>query len=208
MVEQFAVRIPWRGADNGGQRYQFPVNQFAEPIGVSQTLGVGSAEHVDDPRVGAPFLVGHTDVSRSAPGHLSYRVLVGERLAADDGGAEPRVEGDELQAGLDVTGYVFDRRQTAPGHDLFDVVRLVEGFFDISVATLPIPDREMLGDWVIRRNIGQRAGYGDRGQRIVGRRLDDRVRPGDHRPQDGHRRDQPAVARRDVENPRSEGTHA
>ena len=103
---------------------------------------------------------------------------------------------------------MFDGCETAPGHDLFDVVRLVEGLFHIAVAALPVPDREMLGDRVVRRNIGQRAGDGDRGQRVIGRRLDDRVGSGDHRPQDGHRRNQSAVAGRDVQHPGSEGAHA
>ena len=125
--------------------------------------------------------------------------VVVERLAADDGGAALGVQRDELQTGLDVAGYVFDRCQSAPGHDLFDVVGLVEDFFDGQVATLPIPDHQMLGDRVIRRDVGQRAGNGDRGKRIVGRRLDDHVRSGDHRTQDGHRRDQAAVAGRDVQ---------
>ena len=34
------------------------------------------------------------------------------------------------KTGLDVAGDVLDRGQTAPGDDLFDVLRLVEGFLD------------------------------------------------------------------------------
>jgi hypothetical protein len=43
---------------------------------------------------------------------------------------------------------------------------------------------------------------------VSGRRLDDDVGAGDHRTQDGHRRDQSAVARRDMQDTRSECAHA
>ena len=154
MVEQFAVGVERRRADDGGQRHQLPIDEFAQPIGLRQAFGVGSGEHVDDPRIGASLLVRDADVGCGAAGYVVHGGFVGECLGADDGGAALGVQRDELQTGLDVAGDVFYRRQTAPRHDLFDVVRLIEGFFDGRIAALPVSDRQMLGDRVIRRDIG------------------------------------------------------
>ena len=60
---------------------------------------------------------------------------------------------------------------------------------------------------MIRCDVGERARDRNGGQRVVGRRLDDGVAPGDHRSQDRDRRDQATVACRDVQHPGSEGAH-
>ena len=190
-----------------GQAGELLVDHLAKLVGTGDARGVRPAHRVDDARVGAPLLVGNADVGGGGARDFTRGFVVAERLAPDDRRAAFRVERDHLQAGLDVAGDVLDRRETSPGDDLFDVLGPVQRLLDGKVAALPVRDREMLGDWVARCDVGEGAGDRDRSQRVVRRRLDDGVAPGDHRAQDRHRRHQAAVARRDVQHPRPERPH-
>ena len=118
------------------------------------------------------------------------------------------IERDQLEPGLDVARHVLHRREAAPGDDLLDVLGSVEPLLDRGVAALPVGHREVAGERVARRDLGQRARQRHRGERIVRRHLDDRVaardRVADHR----DRRDEPAVAGRHVQRARAERAHA
>jgi len=71
---------------------------------------------------------------------------------------------------------MFDRRQPAPRHDLFDVLRLVEDFFDDRSPPFPMHGHQCLVIGVVRRDV--RHGAGGSRSRVSGsfrRALDEHV---------------------------------
>ncbi len=186
---------------NVGSATQFGVDQLAQLVRLLQSGVVGSRERVDHPRIGTALLVGNADINGGPSRDFVQGGLIGERLGADDGGTALGVKRDELQPGLDVARDMLDRGQSAPGDDLFDVLRLVQSLLDRGVPALPVADRQVFGDRVIGGHVRESAGDRKGGQRVVGGGLDDRVAAGDDRAQDGDRGNQAAVAGRDVQYP-------
>ena len=194
--------------DVPGQRHQLPVDALAEPVRARDAVGVASAEHVDHAGARARFLVRDSDVAGGSQRDLVERLFALERLRPDDGGAALRVERDHLETGLDVPAHVLDRREASPRHDLLDVLRLVELLLDRRVATLPVGDRDVLRQRVVRRDVRERASECDRGHRVVRGHLDDRVTPRDRVADQRDRGNEPAVASRHVHRTRTEGADA
>ena len=80
VLEEISIRIHGRRTDEGRQRHELLVDHRAEPIRVGQTDVVSSAERVDDSGVGAPLLIGHTDVDGGPLCDFAHRRVVLERL--------------------------------------------------------------------------------------------------------------------------------
>jgi hypothetical protein len=131
-------------------------------------------------RAHAAFLIQRADIAREPQRRFLHRALVVERLAADDARAALRVERDQFEARLDIARDVPQRREPAPRDDLLDVVRLIEPRLERLVAALPVRDAQVARERMIGRHVHHRARDGERGERIVRRRLDDRVAAQDH----------------------------
>src|SRR5664279_675834 len=71
---------------------------------------------------------------------------------------------------------MFDTGEPAPCDDLFDLARIIELRLNPLVPALPVGNRKMTRDWMIRCHLDHRARDRGGGQRVVRRRLYDRVR--------------------------------
>ncbi|MNC44015.1 hypothetical protein D3C75_929060 [compost metagenome] len=164
------------------------VDITAKRVQLCQAGLVGAALHVDHSGAHATFLVQRTDVAGQAYSGFAHGCFADEGVLANDAGAAFRVEGDQFKTRLDVLGHVLHRGVAAPGDDLFQVLRLIQALFESLVATFPVSHAEMLGQRVLRSHLDHGAGDGQGSERVVGRRLDDRVAAQHHVADDGQQR--------------------
>ncbi len=115
------------------------------------------------------------------------------------------IEGDQVDARLEIAGDMADRGETAPGDDLLDVPRLIEGGFDLLVAALPVGGAQMAGDGVVGVDIDHRSHDRHGRHRIIGGQLDDGVRARERGPQNGEECDPRRISGDDMDPPGPEG---
>ncbi len=207
LVAQVGVEAFVRRAEIVGQGLQRPVGQLAEPIDARQSLVVGAGIHIDHTGIHAGFLVHDPDIKSQTHGDPGQGLIVGKGLAPDDGGALLGIECDEINTRLEITGDMTDTGETAPGNDLLDAGRIVNGIFDPFVATLPVGHRQVTGKRMLRCHIDHGAGHRRRGQRVVGRRLDEGIGTGKSIADNGHHPDGRYIAGNHVHAPRPERAH-
>src|SRR5918994_4287301 len=208
VLEEVAVHGLRLGADRRRQLHHRLIDELPEPVNASKPLGVRAGEHVDDAGAGTPLLIRGPDVTGHTRRHVAQGVVAVERLGPDDRRTALGVERDQLEPWLDVPRHVLDRGQAAPRHDLLDVLRPVQRVLHGDVASLPVPDNEVTRDRVVGCHVSQGSGDGHGGERVVRRRLDDRVATGEHAAQHRHRGHEPAVNGGGGGRPGHEGTAA
>src|ERR1700733_12684155 len=100
---------------------------------------------------------------------------------------------------------MLDGGESAPRDNLFDILWLVQFLLERLIAALPIGDRNMLGDWVLRRHFRHSAGNCERGKWIVCWRFNDRITASDSIANDRCDGHHGAIARDDVKATCAEG---
>ncbi|MCY1462645.1 hypothetical protein D9M71_804430 [compost metagenome] len=89
---------------------------------------------------------------------------------------------------MDVLADMFDRCETAPGDDLLEILRPVQFRFEFLVAAAPIGNADMPGQRMVWGHVDHGAGDGGGGERVIGRRFDQRIAAQDHVAHDGQQR--------------------
>src|SRR3546814_6140756 len=82
--------------------------------------------------------------------HLNEGRVVGKSFLTDNSAGELGILCDEVDAGLQISGDVLHRVESAPGNNFLHTARTIDRFLNRLVPALPVGDGDMPGNRMIR----------------------------------------------------------